>query len=112
VNFVCHDGGRAAAGYKGSTGDCVTRSIAIATGQPYLEVYDALNELGQNERIGKRKKRKSNSRPASTGRAIRDTSSRSAGSGDQPWPSEAAARFICEARNYRRDGSSSKCPGI
>lgn len=37
------DGGRAAAGYKGTTGDCVTRSIAIATGLPYQEVYDALN---------------------------------------------------------------------
>jgi hypothetical protein len=62
MKFVFHDGGRAAAGYKGSTGDCVTRSIAIATGRPYQEVYDALNELGRIERIGKRKKRRSNSR--------------------------------------------------
>jgi len=36
------DGGREAAGYKGRAGDCVTRSIAIATGKPYAEVYDAL----------------------------------------------------------------------
>jgi hypothetical protein len=62
MKFVFHDGGRAAAGYKGSTGDCVTRSIAIATERPYQEVYDALNELGQIERIGKRKRKRSNSR--------------------------------------------------
>jgi hypothetical protein len=41
MDFVFHDGGRAAAGYKGMTGDCVTRSIAIATGKTYQEVYDA-----------------------------------------------------------------------
>lgn len=39
------DGGRAEAGYKGQTGDCVTRSIAIATGKPYKEVYEALFAL-------------------------------------------------------------------
>jgi len=37
------DGGRSAAGYKGSTGDCVTRAIAIASGLPYQAVYDALH---------------------------------------------------------------------
>jgi hypothetical protein len=62
MKFVFHDGGRIAAGYKGSTGDCVTRSIAIATERPYQEIYDALNELGRIERIGKRKKKRSNSR--------------------------------------------------
>ena len=62
MNFVFHDGGRAAAGYKGTTGDCVTRSIAIATGKPYQEVYDALNGLAQCERICKREKRRSSSR--------------------------------------------------
>ena len=62
MNFVFHDGGRAAAGYRCATGDCVTRSIAIATGKPYQEVYDALNRLGQTERITKRKKKRSSSR--------------------------------------------------
>lgn len=37
-----HDGGRAAAGFRGRTGDCVTRSIAIAADLPYRTVYDAL----------------------------------------------------------------------
>ena len=36
------DGGRAAAGYKGQTGDCVVRSIAIVTGMPYKKVYEDL----------------------------------------------------------------------
>lgn len=40
------DGGRAAAGFKGDTGDCVTRAISIATGRPYREVYDMVNAAG------------------------------------------------------------------
>ncbi len=62
MEFVFHDGGRAVAGYKGKTGDCVTRSIAITTGKPYQEVYDALNLLALTERTGRRKRRRSNSR--------------------------------------------------
>jgi hypothetical protein len=57
-----NDGGRAAAGYKGRTGDCVVRAIAIATERPYQEVYDAINELGKGERTGSRKRGKSNAR--------------------------------------------------
>lgn len=48
--WVYNDGGRDAAGYKGETGDCVVRSIAIATGRPYQEVYDAVNALAEGER--------------------------------------------------------------
>lgn len=62
MNFIHDDGGRAAAGFKGQTGDCVTRAIAIATGKPYREVYDALNVLAQKERRGSRKRGKSSSR--------------------------------------------------
>jgi hypothetical protein len=62
MDFVFHDGGRVAAGYRGATGDCVTRSIAIATGKPYQEIYIALNRLAETERVGKRKKRRSSSR--------------------------------------------------
>uniref|UniRef100_E6PXP2 Uncharacterized protein n=1 Tax=mine drainage metagenome TaxID=410659 RepID=E6PXP2_9ZZZZ len=62
MEFIFHDGGRAAAGYKGQTGDCVTRSIAIATERTYQEVYDSLNRFAQVERISKRKKRRSSSR--------------------------------------------------
>lgn len=42
TGFIYDDGGRAAAGFKGSAGDCVARSIAIASGGPYSEVYAAL----------------------------------------------------------------------
>lgn len=55
------DGGRVDAGYKGSTGDCVVRSIAIATGLPYQQVYDMANEYASKERISKRRKRKGRS---------------------------------------------------
>lgn len=56
MNYIYNDGGRQAAGYTGKTGDCVTRAIAIATGKPYQEVYDALNM------IAKRKRRRQNAR--------------------------------------------------
>lgn len=56
------DGGRDTAGYRGTTGDCATRSIAIVTGKPYQEVYDAINELAKSERTGKRKRGISNAR--------------------------------------------------
>lgn len=40
MTFQFDDGGRAAAGYKGTTGDCACRAIAIASGRPYQEIYD------------------------------------------------------------------------
>lgn len=42
-HWAYNDGGRKAAGFKGETGDCVTRAIAIATGSPYKRVYDEIN---------------------------------------------------------------------
>lgn len=70
MDWVFNDGGRDAAGFKGKTGDCVCRAFAIATGKPYKEVYDDINELAKSERTGKNKKKKSNAR---TG-VYRDTS--------------------------------------
>jgi hypothetical protein len=49
------DGGRAAAGFRGSAADCTTRAIAIATGEPYIEVYEAINAAGKAERRSKRR---------------------------------------------------------
>lgn len=40
--FVWHDGGRAAAGYVGHTRDCAVRAMAIATGESYAQVYEAI----------------------------------------------------------------------
>lgn len=63
MEWKYNDGGRKDAGFKGDTGDCAVRSIAIATGKPYREVYDKINELAKkHERKGKRKKSISNAR--------------------------------------------------
>jgi hypothetical protein len=48
--FVYDDGGRKETGRKGSAGDCVCRSIAIASGRPYDEVYTALADGSGSER--------------------------------------------------------------
>ena len=62
MTWVYDDGGRAAAGFKGKTGDCICRSIAIATGRPYREVYDDLNAWGARERKSARRRGKSSAR--------------------------------------------------
>jgi hypothetical protein len=62
LSFMYDDGGRAATGFKGDTGDCVTRAIAIATGKPYAEVYALVNEHSAKERRGSRKRGKSSAR--------------------------------------------------
>jgi hypothetical protein len=55
MEFIYSDGGRGLAGFKGKTGDCVTRAIAIATEKPYQEVYDSLNQLSKMEKPTKGK---------------------------------------------------------
>ena len=58
MKFQFNDGGRAAAGFKGRTGDCVCRAIAIAAERPYKEVYDLINEYAKHERVSKYRKSK------------------------------------------------------
>ena len=48
--WVYDDGGRTAAGFRGSAGDCVARAVAIASGRPYPEVYAALATGAGSER--------------------------------------------------------------
>lgn len=62
MQFTYNDGGRADAGFKGTTGDCACRAVAIAAQRPYKEVYDLINELAKSERTGKRKRKISNAR--------------------------------------------------
>jgi hypothetical protein len=62
IKMVYDDGGRENAGYKGTTNDCTVRAISIATETPYQDVYDKINEMAKKERIGKRKRGKSNAR--------------------------------------------------
>ena len=45
MNYVYDDGGRADTGFKCKARDCVARAIAIATGKPYEDVYNGLNDL-------------------------------------------------------------------
>jgi hypothetical protein len=59
--FVYNDGGRKAAGYKGSAGDCVCRAIAIAAQLPYQQVYDRLAEGNATQRKSKRTGKQSRS---------------------------------------------------
>jgi hypothetical protein len=56
LELKINDGGRAAAGYKRQAGDCVVRSIAIATGIPYQKVYDDLFKANQEFRNTSRTK--------------------------------------------------------
>jgi hypothetical protein len=56
IRHQFNDGGRAAAGYVGRTGDCVARSIAIAAELPYVEVYERLAQGNASERKSTGKK--------------------------------------------------------
>ena len=68
MEFKHNDGGRSVAGFKGSTGDCVCRSIAIATGKPYDEVYEVLAKGNASQRITKHvKSSRANVKTASRG---------------------------------------------
>lgn len=60
MKFKYNDGGREAAGFKGTTGDCFCRAVAIVTERPYKEVYDLINKFAKSERTGSRKRGKSN----------------------------------------------------
>jgi hypothetical protein len=62
MRFVFDDGGRAAAGYRGRTGDCTCRAIAIAAEMPYQTVYDLLSERAAAQRITKRQPRRGSAR--------------------------------------------------
>lgn len=65
--FVHDDGGRAAAGFKGTTGDCVVRAIAIAARRPYKEVYDRCAEINAKTRKTKGRTRAAGRRSARSG---------------------------------------------
>jgi hypothetical protein len=51
--FIYDDGGRAQAGFKGKTNDCVVRAIAITASLPYSEVYAAIAKGVGSERNSK-----------------------------------------------------------
>ena len=61
MKFNYNDGGRSKY-FEGKTGDCVCRAIAIANDMDYMDVYNLIKEYSKDEKITKRRKRKSNSR--------------------------------------------------
>ena len=67
MSFKYNDGGRKEAGYKGDTGDCVARSIAIASGLPYQVVYDTLAHGNLTQRKSKHTRSSDNKRTAAHG---------------------------------------------
>ena len=76
LKLQINDGGRFAAGYKGKTGDCVVRSIAIVTGISYKRIYDDLYKANLDFRtksktkLAKRLKQKNDSPRTGTHRVI------------------------------------------
>lgn len=50
MKWQYHDGGRSIAGYSRSTGDCVTRAIAIITNLSYMSTYEMVNRYCSQER--------------------------------------------------------------
>jgi len=55
MTFLYDDGGRAAAGFKGDTRDCVVRAIAIASGSGYAETYRELAAVCKSEELRSRR---------------------------------------------------------
>lgn len=58
MKVLYNDGGRKAAGFRGSAGDCVCRSIAIVTGLPYEDVYKRLADGNGSQRASRRTTKK------------------------------------------------------
>ena len=67
TSFKYNDGGRAEAGYKGTTGACVTRAVAIAAALPDKKVYDQLAEGNATQRTTKNSSKSSGKKTARNG---------------------------------------------
>jgi hypothetical protein len=70
---IISDGGRSQAGFEGYTGDCVIRSIAIATGLDYGETYKELAELSKAYHEKKAKFARKTNRKVSHTKRIKKT---------------------------------------
>lgn len=58
MKWIMDDGGRAAAGFKKKkVGDCGARALAIASGMPYAEAHQLMDEAGLGERVTKGRRR-------------------------------------------------------
>ena len=59
AHYKFNDGGRKAAGYKGTTGDCGIRALAICLQLPYDEVRETCKPFLKQEKASKRRAGKS-----------------------------------------------------
>jgi hypothetical protein len=110
MRFEYDDGGRAAAGYKGKTGDCACRAIAIATCVPYQIVYDMLNEHASYQRITKRQRSRGSARTgvykSTIRRVLEEPGWRwTPTHGDRVRVQSASARWRATTRQARCSGS-------
>jgi hypothetical protein len=96
--FIYDDGGRTEAGFSGDAGDCVTRAIAIATRQPYREVYDALFALGHRQVGGQANRLGVDAGSIATRQDAHD---------NRPWLSETAR---LDMGTYHADRAGLHCP--
>ena len=62
MKYKYNDGGRSEAGYKGRTGDCGARALAIATDTNYTEIYNLIIESAKSEKITKARPTRSHPR--------------------------------------------------
>ena len=77
IGYSHDDGGRAAAGFKGSAGDCVVRAIAILTREPYPHIYrrmaSAMKQAGYSASgDGYRQKPRAGARPTISCRKVQN----------------------------------------
>ena len=64
ADWVYDDGGRAAAGFRGRSGDCAVRALAIAGGLGYVEAKDLLEDCAEAFSLGRsREARRQAARP-------------------------------------------------
>jgi len=62
MEFVYDDGGRSGCGFKGNTGDCFTRALAIAAQMDYREAYNLTNAMSKTVKLSSRCRGKSSAR--------------------------------------------------
>lgn len=53
IGFLYDDGGRSESGFKGKTGDCFVRALAIAAKISYRTAYDLTNQFCKEEKPSK-----------------------------------------------------------
>lgn len=67
MEFQLNDGGRKSSGFKGLTGDCVCRAIAIASNRPYQEIYNLLAHGNATQRKSARSHKAAGKKTAGQG---------------------------------------------